>query len=235
MPCIVAHRGASGLVTHGNTIDAFDAAVAIGCDWVELDVRITRDGTLVVHHDAVIRGVSIRDLDVEDAQQAAKQDGHDLQMLHDVLERYAQPLCFDIELKEGGYESLVLDTVRKTHAPDRVVFTSFLESSVARLRTLAPECRTGLLLGQEIADLFPRQRLIDCKASFAVPHRSMLGLGMLRRLRSMSLPVWVWTVNQPEPMRALMEEGVEGLITDRPDLALAMRTTHRARMQTLPR
>ena len=230
MPRIVAHRGASGLVTHGNTIDAFDAAVAIDCEWVEIDVRITRDGTLVVHHDAVIRGVSIRDLDVEDAQQAAKQDGHDLQMLHDVLERYAKPLCFDIELKEAGYESLVLDTVRKTHTPDRVVYTSFLESAVAQLRQLAPESKTGLLLGHEMADLFPCQRLIDCKASFAVPHRSMLGLGMLRRLRSMNLPVWVWTVNQPEPMRALMEAGVEGLITDRPDLALAMRTTHRARM-----
>jgi len=217
------------LVAHGNTLDAFDAAVAIGCDWVELDIRITRDGTLVVHHDSDIRGVPIRELDVEDAQRASRQGGHAIQTLHEVLERYAQPLCFDIELKEEGYEALVVDTVRKTHAPDRIVFTSFLESTVARLRQLAPESSTGLLLGHEMADLFPRKRLIDCQASFAVPHRSMLGLGMLRRLRSMGLPVWVWTVNQPNRMRSLMDAGVAGLITDRPDLALGMRATHRSR------
>ena len=231
MTCIVAHRGASGLVAHGNTKEAFDAAVAIGCNWVDLALRRTRDGTLLVHHDPDIRGVPLRALDVEDALRAGRRDGLELMTLHEVMERYATTLCFDVELKEAGYEQRVLDTVRRSHTPDRLVFTSFLESAVSTLRRLDPDYPTGLLLGQETSDFFPKKRLHACGANFAVPHRSMLGLGLLRRLRSMGLPAWIWTVNDTRQMRAMMELGVAGIITDRPDLALAVRASLHARLK----
>ncbi len=107
------------------------------------------------------------------------------------------------------------------------MFTSFLESAISTLRRLEPEYPAGLLLGQETTDFFPRKRLKACGANFAVPHRSMLGLGLLRRLRSMGLPAWIWTVNDTQQMKALFELGVAGIITDRPDLALAVRATLR--------
>ena len=94
MTQIIAHRGASGLVPFGNTYEAFDAAVAVGCPWVEIDIRRLGDGELVVFHDAVIGGHPLGEINISQARDVAKQLGS-TSAPRKHAERYRGRLKFD--------------------------------------------------------------------------------------------------------------------------------------------
>jgi glycerophosphoryl diester phosphodiesterase len=102
-------------------------------------------------------------------------------------------------------------------------------------RQLAPELRAGLLLGARTARagaagvselVLPAARLQRAGASFAAPHVALTRLGVLKQIAAIGLPSVVWTVNSPRALDALLDdERVEGIITDRPEVALALRAS----------
>src|ERR1700735_1299013 len=109
-PLLLGHRGARGVKSiRENTLQAFDLALAQGCDGFEFDVRLTKDGQAVISHDAKSRRFEI-------ARCAAK--SLELPLLAEVLRRYRQKAFLDIELKVPGLEAITLDLIHK-HAPTR--------------------------------------------------------------------------------------------------------------------
>lgn len=230
---VVAHRGASGLVPYGNTPEAFDVTVATGARWAEIDVRRTSDGALVVHHDADVAGASLARLTLAQARTCAEQAGYTLCTLDEVLDGWGRDLCFDVELKEPGTEAATVATVERHLPPERVVYTSFVDETVAQLRRLAPQAEVGLLLGvgaplsrvrTRLSELFPARRARRCGATFVAPNQALVRAGLLRRMRLAGLPVWVWTVNDPTRMAWLIRNGAAAVITDRPDIGLGIAT-----------
>lgn len=101
-PLVIAHRGAWGK-TGQNTLAAFEAAIDLGADVIEFDVRRTRDGRLVVHHDARAAGVATSRLDYEEL--SARVGGSRPPLLEEVLELAQGRIAVDVELKEAGYVS----------------------------------------------------------------------------------------------------------------------------------
>lgn len=229
---IVGHRGASGLVQHENTLEAFARTADVGADWVELDVRRLGDGTLVVLHDPVFDGVRLERLDLADLQARAAERGFSVPTLYDALDACRGRIHVDIELKEIGTETEVADIARALLPPRTYVYTSFHDRVVAGLKLLDPEARAGLLLGHpdpdaplltRISELFPVSRLHACGADFVAPNWCLVRAGFLGRVRRAGFPVWVWTVNQEARLRRLLRAGVEAVITDRPDLGVRLR------------
>jgi glycerophosphoryl diester phosphodiesterase len=228
---VVAHRGASGLVPHGNTPEAFDAAVSVGARWAEIDVRRTSDGSLVVHHDPCIGDVPLARMSLDDARRASDRQGRVLLTLGELLARWGEALCFDVELKEPGTEADTVRCVRAHLPPERTVYTSFVDASVARIRRLAPDTDAGLLLGLEaptsrirtrLSELFPARRARACDATFVAPNVQLVRAGFLDRMRLAGLPVWVWTVNDPSALQRLIRAGASAVVTDRPDIGLGI-------------
>ena len=160
---VVAHRGASGLVPHGNTPEAFDVTVATGARWAEIDVRRTSDGALVVHHDADVAGAALGRLTLAQARTCAEQAGYTLCTLDEVLDGWGRDLCFDVELKEPGTEAATVATVERHLPPERVVYTSFVDETVAQLRRLVPQAEVGLQAG------IPDQAFHDAHLYAGVP------------------------------------------------------------------
>jgi len=215
---IVAHRGAWGAAPQ-NSLEAFDDAVALGCDAVELDVRRTADGRIVVVHDALVRGRPVGRLEHHQVQ-ARMKDGQ-APALEDVLARVAGRIAVDVELKESGYEEEAMAIVARHLPPDGYVVTSFRDAALPAVKRAVPEARTGLLLG-------PRRRLRELErrvrqtgVDFVAPHSSLARPRLLSWAQQQGLGTWVWTVNDPYRLRAMLADPrVAAVITDHPERAL---------------
>ena len=237
LPLVIAHRGASREAP-GNTPAAFEAAIAAGADAIELDVRRTSDGVLVVHHNASRRGVQVS---MQTYPALLRRSRYEPPRLDAVLDQCAGRIALDVEIKEPGHEAEVLELVSGRLTRDQLLFTSFEESVISTVKRLDPAARCGLLLGPgrlhtraQRYESLPFDLAERCGADLLVVHQWLAApRGRTRRSRASSLleearrrgtPVMVWTVNGPLRLRAYLADGrVAGIITDLPGPAVAAR------------
>ena len=146
---ILAHRGAWDQAPQ-NSPAAVRRAIELGVDGIEIDVRRTADGRLVVIHDARLRWRAVGRLTHQQAQ--ARMQAGQAPLLGEVLEAAAaERLLVDVELKEDGYVAEAVALVQQGLPLDSYVFTSFAAGVLAQVKRHAPEARTGLLLAPRAA------------------------------------------------------------------------------------
>lgn len=217
-PEVIAHRGAS-LSRPEHTLEAYDLALAQGADTLELDLRATRDGHVVVLHDATLARThgdrrAIADVALRDAPRP-------LLTLGTVLARYGGRVGLLLELKGPG--APVEATLAQAAGVPGVVLQSFDRLALRRAWKRCPELPVApLFLGR------PSARQLDRAAGYAegvgVPHgvadAALVGAAHARGLR-----VRAWTANRSSELDRLTAAGVDGLITDAPDRAVAVRAT----------
>ncbi len=221
-PLIVAHRGAWGPAAPQNSIAALEAAIELGCDMVEVDVRRTRDGKLVAVHDSRVAGAAVAALDHD--QLLARVAPGQAQPLEAILERAGGRIALDIDLKEDGGAAGLATALARHLTPDGYVVTSFLPVALAEVRRHAPHARTGLLLRPVQLPRLER-RVLASGADFIAPHASVARAAILTWAAARGLESYVWTVNDTRALRTLVaDERVTAVITDRPARALALRT-----------
>jgi glycerophosphoryl diester phosphodiesterase len=226
---VIAHRGAWGRAAPNapaeNTLEAFEAAIALGADMIELDVRRTRDGHLIVFHDARVKAGPIGSLHYEAL--TAKGAKSRPPLLQEVLALTKDRIALNLEIKEAGYIEETIALLRP-FGLDRCLVSSFLDDVVWEAKRLAPELRTGLLVGTGFRRALA-QRVGAAKADCLVLHRRLATLQGLAQAAAAGVPCVIWTVNGPRAMdRYLSHAAVEGLVTDRPGLALARRARLRS-------
>ncbi len=230
---IISHRCLSGAEPE-NTLEAFRASVARGIEAIELDVRQTGDGVVVVSHDSAAGGGAIACSTY--AELATQAPG--LCTFAEALNTIPSQCPLDVEIKVPGIESAVLHELglrrgtRERGTGDLVV-TSFRDETVARVKALDPRVCAGLLLGQgrpgkgmraRLSELFPARRLRRCSSDFVAPNWRLLRFGFLWRMARLGYPAYVWTVNEPELTRRLLRHpAVAAVITDLPLEAMALR------------
>ena len=196
---------------------------------VEVDLRRLGDGQLVIEHDSDLGGRSLRKLSWEELDRHCQKLGRATPPLTShILKRFSGAIRFDLELKEAGTEAQVLELARSALPAGSFVLKSFYDSAVCELKRLGPGETVGLLLGRSdprnviltrLIEVFPEWRLKRTGADFVSPHYRLARFpGFLSRMRALGLPVWVWTVNDPELARAVTPRLGPGdaLITDFP-------------------
>lgn len=229
---IVAHRGASSLARE-NTIESFEKAIEIGPDMIEFDVRKTKDHVLIVYHDELIEDRPVKELTYKEMVNISRDQGFSIARLEEVLRHTSGKIKLDVELKEEGYESDVVELLFRYFKKDQFVITSFHDSCIRRLKDHHPDIKAGLILGKSkpehpirtrLSELFPGRRRKEAKADFLVPHWRLLRFGFLYRAKRENRDVFVWTVNDERKIwEMLHDERIDGIITDRPDLAVSLR------------
>lgn len=250
-PLVFAHRGASGTVPEG-TVAAFQAAVNLGVDALELDVHQTRDGVLVAAHDDTLDRMTdghgaIRDqawVDVRraDAGYWFTRDGgmtypyrglgFRLPRLAEVFERFGRlQLNIDIKQDQPPIVEPFLALLRRYDLTDRVVVGSFHDDTLAALRRTAPEIATAATMSEvrrfTQLNLAGLGRLFRTEArAFQVPERHgrwrVVTPRSVRVLHRLGIAVHVWTVNEATDLRRLIAYGVDGLMTDFPQRLLCI-------------
>ncbi|HEY2260797.1 MAG TPA: glycerophosphodiester phosphodiesterase [Solirubrobacteraceae bacterium] len=220
----MAHRGAWTQAPQ-NSLAALEAAIELGCDMVEIDVRRTRDRQLVAVHDPRIGGTPVAALD--QAQLQTRVGPGQAPPLAELVERAAGRITLDVELKEDGYAEQVTRALARL-TPEGHVVTSFLAPALAGVRRAAPETRTGLLL-RPTWPLGLERRVRESGADFLAPHARAARAGLLSWADERGLPKsFVWTVNNRRALRTMLHDRrVAAVITDRPDHALALSELHR--------
>jgi glycerophosphoryl diester phosphodiesterase len=228
---VIAHRGASRLARE-NTIEAFELAVAMGVDGIELDVRRSLDGRLVVHHDARIGdariggGAAIIDLDRSDLP------AH-IPDLHDALVVCSSRIgvTVNIEIKNNPDEPdfdgarsiapLVVRAARAVGDPERWLISSFDLAMIDAVVATGAGIATAWLVDEVPAGAVT---LLRARGHSAVhPAVETLVRSTVDECHDSGVAVNTWTCDDPERMRELIGWGIDGICTNVPDLALAVR------------
>ena len=230
---IIAHRGASKLAGTDNTIESFSLAISLGADFVEMDVRQTKDKKLIVFHDDIIDDTPIKFLTFDELNNKTHEKGYSVPLFEDVLKLCQGKIKLDIELKETGYEFKVLSLIKKYFSYESFMIKSFLDTAVKKIELLDKKVNTGLLLGYKKADIkrrinefLPKRRLAMLDADFVSPHYKLVTWDYMLRMRLLKKKVYVWTVNDEKIIKQLLKKKVDGIITDSPDVAIATRDAY---------
>jgi glycerophosphoryl diester phosphodiesterase len=243
---VFAHRGGSGLAPE-NTLAAFDNGLALGADGLELDVHLSRDGRVVVHHDRVLDRTTnlhgpIADRTAEEL--AAADAGHHfgrngsfpfrgrgigVPQLASVLARYKDvPIVIELKINAPELAAAVVDVVRRADAVDRVCCGSFGLRVLRAVRQLEPAIATSAAR-EEVRWALYRSwcRWPVARAAYRcyqVPEWSgrthVVYPGFVAAAHRARLPVQVWTVDTESDATRLLGWGVDALITDRPDIVV---------------
>jgi glycerophosphoryl diester phosphodiesterase len=224
---VFAHRGGSKLGPE-NTVAAFDRGLAAGADGLELDVHLSRDGTVVVHHDATLDRTT-RAKGPLCERTAAELAALDVPALADVLARYPKtPLIIELKQPDAALAEAVVCEVRRAGASARVCLGSFSVRALRAARALAPDIATSggrfevrVALYRSWFGLSPGR---VAYRAFQVPETSgntrVVSPRFVQLAHKAGLAVQVWTVDEPQDIRKLLGWGVDGIISDRPDVAV---------------
>lgn len=225
---ITAHRGAAGHAPE-NTLASIKAALDMQADSVEIDVQETADGVVAVIHDSdlmKIAGVPVKVWDATYDELASHDIGswyapafsnQRLTTLDEVLDLVRGKAKLTIELKYYGHdqqlEQRVIDLVEAKDMESDVVVISLKYAALQKMRTLRPDWTLGLLTARAVGDL------TKLDADFLAVNVGMASRRFVRSAHSAGKQVFVWTANDAATISRMVSRGVDGLITDYPDLA----------------
>lgn len=217
-PEIVAHRG-TPRVHPENSLPGFAHALALGADAIELDVHATRDGVVVVHHDAVLGrpgvggaldGLAIADLTADELSAHELAPGVGVPTLAEVLALVADRATVYVEVKGEGIETRVADVVRAHGA--RTPVHAFDHRVPPAVRAHSPATPIGILSDSYLIDTAHALRAAAARDYW--PHRARVDADLVRTVHGAGGRVVVWTVNDPGEAVRLARLGVDAICTD---------------------
>jgi glycerophosphoryl diester phosphodiesterase len=208
---IIGHRGAAGHVPE-NTMPSFHKALELGAHGFELDVRITGDGQLVVVHNSVVGGHAVQTSNYSDIRQLP--DGYEIPLLVDVLTTFGRRAFLDIELKCPGFELEAISLIQKHCDLTQTVLSSFHPQILLKARELAPELPLGFIYNRTQEE----ETRHNCPIEYVVPQFRLASRDLISDVHSEGLKVFAWTVNDPQEATRLMDLGIDGLISDYPEM-----------------
>ena len=212
-PLIFAHRGASKYA-HENTFEAFDKAVEMRCDGIELDIRKTKDNVIIVHHDPSLKHPrrTIKKMTYKEIQKRNEISEYSIPTFDETCKHLAGKIALDVELKETGYEQLVVETALRYFDREYLLFTSFKKKSLNAIKELDESLLCGYLISPKNRIYFKNIDRFD----YLLPHYSLCTKRFLDKLRKIGKPIIVWTLDKPERGHKLFEKGICGIITNDP-------------------
>lgn len=231
---IIAHRGASGLAPE-NTIAGMKLAIEYGCDGIETDLQLTKDGEVVVFHDWSVERTTdgkgqIRDLTFEEISKldngswfSEEFKGERVPRLEDLLEVVPENLILNLELKSQafdsrGLEEKVMEILKENNRKENIIISSFNHESLKRVREVDKTIKLGILYEGYLLGLDEYIRNLNLDISSVHPGVSYTDQALINEIHSKDLLGYIWTVNDKESVERLKGYGVDGIITNYPNL-----------------
>jgi glycerophosphoryl diester phosphodiesterase len=251
-PLVIAHQGGDG-VWPGDTLYAFEKAVEIGADVLEMDAHITKDREIVLMHDervdrttdgtGLIENLTLAELlKLDAAHQWSNDDGNtfpyrgqgiQVPTLKELFEKFPEKrFLIEIKLTENPINEPLCELIHEYNMRDRVIVASFHDDAMTLFRKTCPDIATSgskgevtpfILLGKVFLSGF----LSPEYQSLQVPYETSESYGIpvmterfVREAHAKNIRIEPWTVDDPELMKQYIDWGVDGIITDRPDLMI---------------
>ena len=220
-PRIISHRGKVDLNSSENDLVGTKEAIQLGVDMVEFDVRKTRDDVLICHHDTKVKGVSVSNLSYNEI----KYYNSNLCKLEDMLSLCKGKVGVNLEIKEEGFETTIVDMLLSSFSYREIYVTSFLPSVVRRVKSLDSKIVSGLLLGDAMTyqvffrifkEAISMKDFYDSKADFISPYYKIYEMGLIRNFQKKGIPIQLWTVNEVSLLKDLINSNIQSVVTDVP-------------------
>lgn len=234
LPSVIAHRGASGTRPE-NTLASLRHAHALGASWVEIDVKLTKDGVPVLFHDKDLKRTAGVEGEVKDFTFAelraleagrwfdAAYAGEKIPSFEEVITLALElGLQMNVELKPNEGEAAKtaeasIDLLNWLWPQDRPrpLFSSFERVCLETVRDLAPEYPRGLLIHEDLSDWQAEAERLVCATIH--PWHETLTPELVRSMKNAGYGLATYTVNDPARAKVLADMGVDSIITDFPD------------------
>lgn len=231
-PLAIAHRGGAHLAPE-NTLAAFAMSTALGLRYLESDVRLTSDGELVCFHDETLDRCTtgtgpVSAHTTQDLRARVRVGGAEpIPTLREALETFPDA-CFTVDLKERAAIAPMARLLQRRDYAERVCVAGAWDGWLRLLASQAPHVRTSLgwrslvaLISASKAGLQPPAMAVTGRFAHVPLQLGRLPVhspSLVRRAHRLGVRVLVWTVDDPTLMHQLLDMGVDGLITDRPDV-----------------
>ncbi|MCX8176008.1 MAG: glycerophosphodiester phosphodiesterase family protein, partial [Candidatus Bathyarchaeota archaeon] len=217
---IIAHRGACAYEPE-NSLRAIKAAIKLKADMVEVDIRKSKDGKVVVIHDETVNRVSdgegfVEKLSLRRLKKLNLALGEKIPTLKEVLNLVKDRVKLIIEVKSEGLERKLIKLLEKERMIEDVIVASFNHQIIKRVKTLNRKITCGIVFKCKPSN--PSQNALDVEAEIVFPHYSYVSKDFIDSLHKDGLKVYAWTVNNVDDGKILIKNGVDGIVTDKPDI-----------------
>ena len=227
----IAHRGASAYRPE-NTMEAFMEAITLGADIIEMDVRKTLDGHLILIHDESVDRTTngtgaISKLTLKQVKALDAGMGTRIPTLEEVFSHFiGDEVILNLEIKSPGIEIEVVEMVHRFSRGDRVLICSFQPTVLRRVKETDGEIKIGLLVGRArpikslawTKGVFPLSTFRKLRADILHQRAQLAHPYLIGRCKREGIPIYVWVVDEEAEMRRLIRRGIDGISTNRPDL-----------------
>jgi glycerophosphoryl diester phosphodiesterase len=203
IPLLLGHRGARATkAVSENTLPSFDLALEHGCDGFEFDVRRTADGRALVCHDPTVGKLTVCEVNSSELPCCP--------LLEDVLLHSGHRGFLDIELKVRGLETTVLGALRDCQPQRDYVVSSFLPEVVMELKVRSGAIPVGIICDRasELA------RWPQLPVEYVIVEQKLISSELIEQVHAANRKIFAWTVNRPECMQKLADQGIDGIIAD---------------------
>ncbi len=222
---VIGHRGARGLAPE-NTLEALEAAVRAGADIAEFDVQRTSDGVLVASHDPVVvteDGVklNLRAVSFSEAKRHRLPGGVEIASIEEIVEAARGRIALFLEVKDASDTPHLIRLLERLRAKGFTAVISFEQEAIRLSKTLAPELPAGLIY------MKPPGLILECKrigCEIVLPRYPLATPKAVAFAHRLKLKVVAWTLNDERKIVEYARRGVDGIATDRPDLAVRVRS-----------
>jgi len=248
-PLVIAHQGGDRLWP-GNTLYAFEQAAALGVDVLEMDLHITKDGVLVINHDETVDRTTDGTGNIEDmtlSEIKALDAGYDwsndegqtfpyrgmgitIPTLEEIFQAFPEHhMNIKIKITAGSLAVPFCDMIRAYGMQDKVLVASFHDERMQEFRQICPEVATSsarqettvfVLLSKAFLGRFYSPSFYSLQVPEESSGITVMTAQFIRAAHARNLRVEPWTIDDPEQMKLYLDWGVDGIITDRPDLML---------------
>ena len=224
-PRIISHRGKIDLNSSENDLRGIQEAINLGVDMVEFDVRKTSDEVLVCHHDAKVNGVSVSNI----TYNSLKNSNERLCKLDEVLSLCKGKIGVNLEIKEEGFETKAVDLLVADFSYDDIFVTSFIPSVIRSVKAQDSKIVSGLLLGDAMSyqvfyrivkEAISMNDFYYSKADFISPYYKIYEMGLMYNFQKNGVPIQLWTVNELNLLKDLINSDIHSVVTDVPSQIL---------------
>ena len=221
---VTGHRGAAGLEPE-NTLRSIQKAIDLGVDRVEIDVRVTRDGHLVVIHDETVDRTTdghgyVKDLTFSELRRLDAGKGEKIPTLEEALRLTRGKVTLQIELKAPEATEPTVRLIEREKAEREVIITSFMHELLSRVHELNPALRTGALFFDVQGDIC--RKALDVHSEAIHVYYRNVDSELVEEAHRRGLKISVWNPDEVEEMKKMISLNVDVIGTNRPDLLLSL-------------
>ena len=220
----IGHRGANGHEPE-NTIGAFQKAIDLGCNAIELDVHLSSDKEIIVIHDQTIDRTTngtgvVNQITLSELKKFRIDHNREIPTLKEVFEILDHNILINIELKSFEAAAKVLELIAKYIYQNKFTYQNFLISSfdwnaLTFCHAQSPRISLGVLTDNSIESALVFAKNIN--ASAINPHFKLLNINNIKLMHDLGLKIYPWTVNEVEDINKMKTLKVDGIISDFPD------------------